>query len=295
MVEKTDFNGFEAVCISNGKGDKLTILTEIGPRIISFEPEGGENFFYVDEKNLNKKNKGSAEWLVYGGTRLWISPECPATYAPDNVAVQASLKNKCVTIEAPDETTSIKKVVKIVAGESTFTVDYTIINEGSHLLTAGIWALSCIMPGEGSAIYLPWGEDSEWNVKDMKYWRSWLGVGSNLESKQWRPTNEFFIINTTGETGKVGFANRHGFALFQRGDLSFIKKSAFIETAVYPDDGCNFEIYTSSIFYEIETLSPLYCLKPGVPYSHREEWWAGYDKIDTATIQSAKNSVDKIF
>ena len=295
MVDKTDFNGFDAVRISNDKGDELVIVTEIGPRIMSFKPEGRDNFFYVDEKNLNRKNVGSTEWFVYGGTRLWISPECPATYAPDNVQVHTTLEDNCVTITSPDEATSIKKIMKIQAEKDYFSIDYTIVNEGSHLLTAGIWALSCIMPGEGSAIYLPWGEDSEWDVKDMKYWKSWLGVGSNIESKQWRPTNEFFVVNPTGETGKVGFTNRHGFALFQRKDLSFIKRSAYIEGAVYPDDGCNFEIYTSDIFYEVETLSPLYCLKPGISYSHREQWWAGFDKIDASTIQSVKSHVERIF
>ena len=65
--------------------------------------------------------------------------------------------------------------------------------------------------------------------------------------------------------------------------------------ALYPDDGCTFEIYTSSQFYEIETLSPLYCLKPGVSYSHREEWWAGYEKINTQTIQSVKSFVNELF
>ncbi len=295
MVEKTEFQGFEAVRITNGKGDELIILTEVGPRIISFKPEGGENFFYLDEESFSKKNINSDEWHVYGGTRLWVSPEGPTTYAPDNVAVQASLNDFRVTIMTLDESTSIKKIIQVQAEERHFTIDYTIVNEGSLLQTAGIWALSCIIPGKGSAIYLPWGEGSEWNVKDMKYWRSWLGVGSDVQSKQWRPTNEFFIINPTGETGKVGFTNRHGFALFQRGDLSFIKKSDYIEGADYPDDGCNFEIYTSSPFYEVETLSPLYCLKPGVSYTHREEWWAGYDKIDTNTIHSVKSFVEEIF
>ena len=115
MVEKTDFGGFESVRITNGKGDELTIITGIGPRVISFKPEGGENFFYVDEKNLTNKNFNSSEWFVYGGTRLWISPEGPATYAPDNVAVHASIDDNSVTVEVRDENTSIKKVLKVQA------------------------------------------------------------------------------------------------------------------------------------------------------------------------------------
>jgi hypothetical protein len=31
MAEKTEFRGFAAVKISNGKGDELIILTEVGP------------------------------------------------------------------------------------------------------------------------------------------------------------------------------------------------------------------------------------------------------------------------
>jgi hypothetical protein len=43
-------------------------------------------------------------------------------------------------------------------------------------------------------------------------------------------------------------------------------------------------VYTSKDFYELETLSPLYCMKPEATYTHKEEWWAGFEKVDVGTI-----------
>jgi hypothetical protein len=295
MVERTVFKGIDAVTLTNGKDDKLDILTGVGPRIISFRPEGGDNFFYVNEQNLEGYTQNKNEWYVYGGTRLWVSPEAPITYAPDNSPVRVDTAESGVTLTTSDAATGLKKVIEVQAMDRTFDLTFTIINEGHLILSAGLWVLSCLEPSGDARIFLPWGEEGEWNVKDMKYWRSWLDAGSNIESKQWQPTNEFFIVTPSGETGKIGFRNRHGFALFQRGELSFIKRAPYFEGALYPDDGCSLEVYTSKDFYEIESLSPLYSLKPGIAYSHREQWWAGYDEVDTASIDSVKAFTEELF
>jgi hypothetical protein len=296
MIEKTQFKGFDAVKLTNGKGDELIVLTEIGPRIISYKPEGKDNFFYENEMDLQKEKIDPIKWHVFGGTRLWVSPESSLTYAPDNKPVKTRIKeNRATFISETDDTNQIKKIIEIEAKEHSFSINFTVKNEGSLLVSAGLWALSCLKPAGDAIIYLPWGEESNWNVKDMKYWRSWLSSGSDVESAQWIPTNEFFIVKPTGETGKVGFANRHGFVLFRTGDLSFIKRAGYIESAAYPDDGCSFEIYTSSAFYEIESLSPLYCLKPGIVYTHTEDWWAGFEPVDTDSINGVKSFINRLF
>jgi hypothetical protein len=296
MIEKIQFKGFDAVKLTNNKGDELIVLTEIGPRIISFKPEGKDNFFYVSEVDLQKEKIDPKKWYVFGGTRLWVSPESSLTYAPDNKPVKVLIEGARATlISDVDESNPLKKITEIEIKEQSFRINSTVINEGSLLVSAGLWALSCLKPAGDAVIYLPWGEESDWNIKDMKYWENWLSSGSDVESAQWSPTNEFFIVKPTGETGKVGFANRHGFALYRTGDLSFIKRAEYIESAAYPDDGCSFEIYTSSIFYEIESLSPLYCLKPGIAYTHREDWWAGFESIDTDSIKGVKSFINRLF
>jgi hypothetical protein len=259
----------------------------------------------VKEEDFQDPARDKDDWHIFGGTRLWTSPETTSSYRPDNGPCEVSLGGDTATVSTPvDRDTHLIKSITVEPRDTSFVVTYTIVNEGPHLVSAGLWALSCLAPAHatsgdvqesgGSSIYLPWGEDSAWNVKDMKYWRSWLGVGSDIESAQWRPTNEFFVVRPTGEVGKAGFANRHGFILFRQGELSFIKRSAYVEGARYPDGGCSTEIYTSADFYELETLSPVYLMKPGTRYVHREEWWAGFDDVPVDSINETKSFADSV-
>jgi hypothetical protein len=288
MIEKTRFMKREALRIVNDKGDEIVALTEVGPRIISFKPEGGENFFHVNKKEIENAKKGDPEWRSFGGTRLWVAPEYELTYTPDNLPCETVVEGDRAKIAAPvDERTGLRRTMEIEAVGETFSITYGVTNERTHLFTAGLWVLSCLAPYKGAEIHLPWGADSSWDVKDMRYWKSWLGHGSDILSRQWKPTAEFFVVKTTHEEGKVGFPNRRGYALFRHKGLTFIKKADYVEAAQYPDDGCTFEVYTCRNFYELETLSPLYCMRPGVAYTHREEWWAGFEKVDVSTIAAA--------
>jgi hypothetical protein len=292
MIEKTKFMKLDALRMTNGKNDELIVVTEVGPRIISFKPEGKENFFYVNKKEIDKVTKGDAAWHSFGGTRLWVAPECELTYTPDNLPCETVVEGNMARVSAPvDEHTGLRRSIEIEVKEETFTITHRIRNERKHLFTAALWVLSCLAPYKGAEIFLPWGENTEWDVKDMRYWKSWLVHGSTIASKQWRPTAEFFVVKTTHEQGKIGFPNRRGFALFRYKKLNFIKKADYIDTAQYPDGGCTFEVYTSKDFYELETLSPLYCMKPGVTYTHKEEWWAGFEKVDVSTIAAASGFV----
>jgi hypothetical protein len=294
MFEEIKYNSLDAVKITNGKKDEITVITEVGPRVIGFMPEGRENIFYVNESELRRDAIGDDDWHIYGGTRLWISPEGKASYSPDNSPSDVVSNGKKLTVISPiDKATGLSKCIEIEPLERSFLVTYTIKNEGNYLFTAGLWAISCIKPMKKSVIYLPWGEKGSWNIKDMKYWRSWLHSESNIGSEQYEPANEFFIIRPKGETGKVGFANHWGYTLYCAGELSFIKRSRYYHAAHYPDDGCSSEIYISKNFYEIETLSPLFTTKPGISYSHAEQWWAGFDTIDKSSIKSVDNFINK--
>ena len=295
MIEKTDFNGIKAVKVTNKKDDELILLYEVGPRIISFKPKGKDNFFYVNKTDFENIHS-SKEWKIYGGTRLWTSVESKWSYTADNDECDIEIGTNYVTaVTKTDPESLLKKSIKIEPFNNAFKITYSIKNDGDYLVNAGIWALSCLAPSNSAEIYLPWGENSQWNVKDMKYWRSWMTSGSDIESKQWNPTNEFFIIRPTGEYGKVGFTNRWGFAIFKNENINFVKLSEYIEGAVYPDDGCSFESYTSKDFYELETLSPTFTMKPGKTYYHSEFWWADSIDIPTKTIKESYSEINKLF
>ena len=74
----------------------MLVTVDVGPRVIFYGYDGGENIFYEDEQDLinkggeyfddNLPNKGI--WHIYGGHRLWKCPEYLDTYYPDNAPVK---------------------------------------------------------------------------------------------------------------------------------------------------------------------------------------------------------------
>ncbi|MFW6181467.1 MAG: hypothetical protein ACOC8N_06930, partial [Spirochaetota bacterium] len=224
----------------------------------------------------------------------WTSPENQLSYTPDNQPCRVSAGGEAVTCASFSPSTGLARSITVQPREHSFLVTYRLKSSGPYLLTAGIWALTCLKPGDGAEIYLPWGDRSDWEIKDMRYWRRWLGSETDVTSGQWTPTNQYFMVRPSGDTGKVGFANRYGFMLFRAGSLWFVKRSGYIPSAVYPDGGCSAEVYTSSSFYELETLSPLYELRPGTELAHTEEWWTGGGELEVGSISAAEECVDKL-
>ncbi len=292
-MKETSFQGVDAVSLVNGKRDELVVLAGVGPRIISCRPESGDNFFYVNERDF-RQGPGDDAWHIYGGTRLWTSPENQLSYEPDNRPCEVTVEGDAATCSSSPSPAGLTRRITVRPREQSFLVTYHLKNSGSYLLNAGLWALTCLKPSGDAAIYLPWGDRSDWEVKDVRYWRRWLGSETDVESSQWGPTNQFFVVRPTGETGKIGFANRYGFMLFRAGSLTFVKRTGYIRSAVYPDGGCSAEVYTGSAFYELESLSPLYELQPGTELAHTEEWWAGSREFGLESIHAVEELIDSV-
>ncbi len=60
-------------------------------------------------------------------------------------------------------------------------------------------------------------------------------------------------------------------AYFLNGTV-FLKTAPATPGALYPDFGCNFEVFTNSDFLELESLGPKVQLGPGESTSHTEGW-----------------------
>ena len=89
-----------SVRLSDGTIELLATL-DFGPRIMHLGAVGGENEFFEDYDDvISKGNEGGSFdifgnkgcWHIYGGHRLWASPESyPRTYYPDNEPVKYKL------------------------------------------------------------------------------------------------------------------------------------------------------------------------------------------------------------
>ena len=133
------------------------MTTELGPIIIYFGKEGGENILFEDindevnkpEELMDPVLKGSGGWHIYGGHRLWKSPEYMDSYYPDNASVKVEkLENGAVFTSPAELTTCLEKSMKITMDESgEVTIEHKFVNRGGKETTPiAMWALT-VMDG----------------------------------------------------------------------------------------------------------------------------------------------------
>lgn len=275
QIEKTAYGPWAEAFKCTQGGVELTAVASVGPRIISLKTAKGPNFLF---ENLNG-SMGVGEWRIRGGHRLWVSPETNASYTPDNAPVKAEIQGDVLRLAAPAEPSGLQKTLEIAPCPESggFLIRHLLRNEGPMLNFGAIWALTCVVPT--GQLIMPWGEGTPdagdtmgWRTQMIRYWRRWAGTDAHPQSSQWVVRDDHFLVQPTGETGKVGLYGELGILAQLRPEGTFIKRAKSREGVTYPDGGCNIEIYTSGSFMEMETLSPLLTLHPGQTLTHEESW-----------------------
>ena len=270
QIERTEFQGWkDAYRLTLGKAE-MVVLTEVGPRIISLRVNGGPNLLYVDPATQGR-GQGDADWHIYGGHRIWQSPETEDAYRPDNgpCGVQTSGDGLTVTT-AIDPDTKLRKRLTIGAQGERFVVESALLNTSDLVNAGGVWALTCVAPQ--GVIAFPWGNSGDWATRRITWWTRWAGHTSNVRSQQYQPGPDLFLVRPTGEEGKVGTHSPEGWVALCRRDATLIKSFTPQPHVTYPDDGCSVEVYTCADFMELETLSPLGMILPGQEIVQREVW-----------------------
>lgn len=75
---------------------ELIVVTEIGPRIMSFKLKGKVNILYEDKTNFSV-----GDWKIYGGHRFTTAPETNDTYQSDNEPCEVTIAYDRIIIAAP--------------------------------------------------------------------------------------------------------------------------------------------------------------------------------------------------
>lgn len=282
IVEQIAYNGCAgSVSISNATV-QLIVTTEVGPRILFYGMRGGENAFHEVAEDLGKR--AGREFRLYGGHRLWVSPEVARTYYPDNFPVSVRRFNTHLVFTAPPESrppgSNLQKEIEIELDGigSHVRVTHRIRNLGKRGTRLAPWALS-VMAGGGTAILplpprapfspnrlLPEGVIATWSYTDLADPRWKIGTGYIQLRQQSSPEGRF-------QQQMIGIHNPAGWCAYHRNGCLFVKKSRPVQGATYPDFGCNCEVFTGPEFLELETLGPLRILKPGGTAEHTEHWW----------------------
>lgn len=265
------------------KNDKCTmlIMIEKGPRVISFKLNGKDNIMCEDksEQTVMTGGKfaemfGDDKWFIYGGHRLWVSPEHdPKSYYPDNKKVSYVIDGNKVTLTPPPQLETdmqFSMEVEFSETDAAATVTHRINNIGNSNMTISPWAMTVV--DKNAVSIMPQSEKQTgllsnrnftvWPYTDLTDDR--LYIGNKYLTLQQVPGAETNI--------KIGFNDDKGWlASLNKGQL-FIKRFPYNEGASYPDNNCNCEVFTNFFMMEIESLGELKEIQPDETLTHIEDW-----------------------
>ena len=262
-------------------GIKLSVTTDIGPRVIFYGKEGGENILFEDvndevnkpEELMDPVLKGKGGWHIYGGHRLWKSPEYMDTYYPDNAPVKTEILPNGAVFTAPVElTTGLEKSVKITMDEKgVATLEHKFVNKGEKQTTPiAIWALTVMDGGAEAHLPLDTSDTAFLPNRNIVHW-----CYNKVDDRRLKISDDDIVIGfdkSVPHPLKVGTMNTLGYVFAFTKAGKFTIKLPAPDGGVYPDFSCNVESYTYNLFTEIETLSSLFTLKPGESRTHTEVW-----------------------
>lgn len=290
-IVKKEYKGWEnCIEISNGIID-LVAVTDIGPRIIRFGFKDQENELCEVPDQIG--TTGGNEWKIYGGHRLWHSPEhILRSYEPDNFMVEFQEKENGILLRQPVEPNAkMLKEIEITMSphEAKVTLLHRITNKGLWPVKLSAWALTVMAPGGKEIIpqatkqtdLLPNRMISLWPYTRMNDPRVYWG-------EKYITLQQDINIKTPF---KIGTSNEDGWAAYLNHGNLFVKKYQHVPGAPYPDFGnSSFETYVCDYMIEIESLSPLKTLEPEEFIEHTEIWTL----FNNVEVPENEQDIDKI-
>ncbi len=291
MLEMVDFKGWANTIKLSNQEIEMFILTDVGPRIISFGYINGQNLFYVSPSEKGKT--GGDQWHIYGGHRLWHSPEeMPRSYSPDNNKVEHSWDGKTLTLSQEKESlTGLIKEMEITmeATGNRVKVLHRIINKNLWAIKLSPWAITAFAGG-GSAILPqePYIDPVGFLLpaRPLVLW-----YYTQMNDPRWVWGQKYIQMNfdpSLKSEQKIGILNKQGWAAYYLNSELFIKIFEYDESASYPDYECNNELYMNGDFVELESLGPLRKLPSHGMVEHIEYW-----TLTKVPILKGEDSIDK--
>ncbi len=272
------------VKISNGIIEAY-VTVDVGPRIIRFAKNGGENVLFTD---INRKSMRcgaeydnyyykSATWYLYGGHRLWLTPEsAPETYYPDNQAVEFEY-TETGAVFTPNEQKENKIAMQIEVQMAEKGTDMKVIhrvkNCGEDNRQCSLWGitvlnqngLEIIPQNNDDTALLPNRTLAMWPYTDVTDSRFYFGKDYITLRQDPTMTSAF----------KIGTDNKAGFAAYAVGNDVFVCRFEHKDGVEYPDNGVCFETYTDGTVLELETLSEIFDIEPN-EWAENSVTWSLY-------------------
>jgi hypothetical protein len=294
MMEKINFEGWPNCIRLFNREIELIITTDVGPRIIRCGFIDKQNLLFVSE--LEKGKTGGNQWHIYGGHRLWHAPEAiPRTYFPDNNQVDYNWDGKTLKLRQNVEiTTGIIKEIDITldSDKNHVNILHRLINKNLWAIETSPWAITA-HAGGGKAIlpqepYIDPVEDLL-PARPVVLWNY-----TKMNDPRWKWGAKYIQLihdGTLTSEQKIGILNKQGWTAYINFNVLMVKNFEYDPDVIYPDYGCNNEVYVNGDFLEIESLGQVTRLAPESAVEHTEQWFITtledhMDEEDEASIES---------
>lgn len=275
-MERICFEGWSNCLRLFNSEIELVITTDVGPRIIQCGFKNKQNLFHISD--VEKGKTGGNQWHIYGGHRLWHSPEAaPRSYFPDNSSVEYNWNGKTLRLRQNTETTTgIQKEMDITLDSEINHVKivHRLINNNLWAIETSPWAITAHAAGSTAILpqepYIDPAEDLL-PARPVVLWNY-----THMNDKRWTWGNKYILLKhdpSILSEQKIGILNKQGWSACLLDDTIMIKRFGFDHAAVYPDYGSNNEVYVNESLLEVETLGPLSKIHPSESVEHIEEWY----------------------
>jgi hypothetical protein len=156
------------VQLSNGLVE-VVVTVDCGPRIIRYGFTGRENMLCEAPER-----EGPNGWRIWGGHRLWHSPENnPRTYEADNVPVKwEKIESGIRVMPNPEPFAMMSKEMDIVMDDESTEVNivHRIRNNGAWPVEFALWALTVMAPGGKEVVPMTQRENGMVNNRTLSLW-----------------------------------------------------------------------------------------------------------------------------
>ncbi len=295
IQEKINYEGWQNCIKLSNKNIELILTTDVGPRIIRLGFIGGQNLLYLSQTDKGKT--GGDSWRIYGGHRLWHSPEVmPRTYFPDNNPVDYSWNGRTLKlIQKIENSTGIIKEMEITLDpeKNIVTILHRLINKNLWDVELSAWAITAHAPG-GKAIVPqePYIDPADFLLpaRPVVLW-----YYTHMNDPRWKWGNKYIQLmhdSSLKSEQKIGILNKQGWAAYSLYSEVLIKRFQFDPKARYEDYGCNNELYVNGDLLEVESLGPVTRIAPEEALEHTEKWLIA--KLPSSLTDTHENSIDQI-
>lgn len=245
---------------------RLDYLTSLGPRVVGLYVNGMQGNLLAETPEIHWPTP-HGEYFLYGGHRLWTSPEDVFCTCPEN-GLDVIEGDGQVILKSPVDACGLEKEMAISLEKSCVHVSHKVTWHGEKEVSFAPWAISQVRLG-GMAIFPFSNSDGLLPDRNIVLWPY-----SELSDPRLELHDDLILVHAyaTGKPFKIGSFNSKGWIAYTVGDTLLIKRFSVDTNGRYPDRQCDVELYVNDSCIELETLGALQFLQPGSSMTHDETW-----------------------